>query len=181
MNNEYRIIPIKDFPGYFIDTDGVVRSNKVIGRPSNKSVQTEMRRLKGVIHHTGYLMVTLYKNRKRYMRLIHRLVLEAFIGECLEGMECRHLNGDRADGRLSNLKWGTPKENSADRILHGTDDRGEKSVRSVLTEREAIEIYRLKGNESCRYLANRFDVHVNTIYGIWQKRRWKHIHKSPSL
>lgn len=51
---------------------------------------------------------------------VHRLVLEAFVGPCPTEMEARHLNGDRMDNRLENLRWGTKSENAYDKIRHGT-------------------------------------------------------------
>lgn len=53
-------------------------------------------------------------------RYVHRLVLEAFVGPCPPGMECRHLNGDSGDNHLRNLQWGTPSENQFDKVRHGT-------------------------------------------------------------
>lgn len=52
--------------------------------------------------------------------LAHRLVLEAFVGPCPEGMQACHNDGDRMNTRVGNLRWDTPKANSADRWRHGT-------------------------------------------------------------
>lgn len=71
----------------------------------------------------GYDVVSLSRGGKSYARTVHRLVLEAFRGERPRGQEARHLNGNRADNRLSNLAWGTPKENAADRITHDSQQR----------------------------------------------------------
>lgn len=35
-------------------------------------------------------------------------------------METRHLNGDRSDCRLTNLRYGTHSENQYDQVQHGT-------------------------------------------------------------
>lgn len=50
---------------------------------------------------------------------VHRLVLEAFVGPCPEGMEALHGNAIRNDNRLCNLRWDTKSENSQDRVRHG--------------------------------------------------------------
>lgn len=42
---------------------------------------------------------------------VHRLVLETFVGPCPEGMECDHVNRDRSDNRLQNLRWVTSVDN----------------------------------------------------------------------
>ena len=171
----YQIVTMPGFPGYYVDNEGFVWSEKVRGRPTSKPAQPKIRRLKRRLHYSGYLYVGLSNNKKENRRFIHRLVLEAFVGSCPKEMETRHLNGIKNDNRLDNLKWGTCKENRADRLLHGTDDRGEKSVLAKLTNQDAIEIYKLKGIETQKSLADRFGVSRGTIYGIWKKKTWKHI------
>jgi hypothetical protein len=58
---------------------------------------------------------------------VHRLVLEAFVGPCPEGMQCRHFpDRDTRNNRLDNLSWGTPVENAADKVAHGTNNDGRK-------------------------------------------------------
>ncbi len=60
-------------------------------------------------------------------KLVHRLVLEAFIGQCPDGMECCHNNGVRNDNRLSNLRWDTTSANMFDKQRHGTDHMRNKA------------------------------------------------------
>ena len=43
--------------------------------------------------------------------LVHRLVLETFVGPCPEGMECDHRNHNTADNRIENLAWITHSDN----------------------------------------------------------------------
>ena len=52
-------------------------------------------------------------------KYIHRLVLEAFVGPCPEGMETCHNNGVRTDNRLENLRWDTSSANNDDIVKHG--------------------------------------------------------------
>ena len=68
---------------------------------------------------TGYLKVTLMRNGVSDQRLIHRLVLEAFVGACPDDSETRHLNATRTDNRLVNLAWGTSSENNYDIVAAG--------------------------------------------------------------
>lgn len=80
----------------------------------------------------GYPIVTFWRRGKGFTRNVHRLVLETFVGPCPKGCETRHLNGNRTDNRLTNLRWGTRKENVADAIRHGTATIGAKNGRAKL-------------------------------------------------
>lgn len=60
----------------------------------------------------GYFKVGLCKDGKMVNRTIHRLVAEAFI-ERIEGKDyVDHINGDRHDNRVENLRWVTAAENN---------------------------------------------------------------------
>lgn len=68
-----------------------------------------------------YLSVKLAKAGVTKTRYVHELVMLAFEGErpTLDGRcEIRHLDGNEMNNQLSNLKYGTTKENAADRKLH---------------------------------------------------------------
>lgn len=69
----------------------------------------------------GYATVTLsmpgYRPKKYF---VHSLVLMTFGQLRPDGLECRHLNGQKSDNRLENLCWGTHKENYQDQMGHGT-------------------------------------------------------------
>ena len=59
----------------------------------------------------GYLSVCLSKNGKRYGKLVHRLVAEAFIPE-VEGLsEVNHKDEDKTNNRVENLEWCDHKYN----------------------------------------------------------------------
>jgi hypothetical protein len=53
-------------------------------------------------------------------RLVHQMVLAAHAGPRPDGQEVRHLDGDPLNNWLANLAYGTPSENSADKVRHGT-------------------------------------------------------------
>lgn len=58
--------------------------------------------------HSGHVSVAIGKGNSR---LVHQLVLEAFVGPRPKGMESLHLNHDPQDNRLLNLRYGTRSEN----------------------------------------------------------------------
>lgn len=69
---------------------------------------------------SGHIQAKLTQDGKGRLALVHRLVLEAFTGQCPVGMEGCHNNGDPADNRLSNLRWDTKSGNQQDAVAHGT-------------------------------------------------------------
>jgi hypothetical protein len=85
--------------------------------------------------HHGYIMHSV----RNYPRYAHRLACEAWHG-LGDKLEVRHLNGVRTDNRPANLCWGTPAENQADRLAHGTHNRGKRQWLTKITEEQAREI-----------------------------------------
>jgi hypothetical protein len=170
---EYRDLDPFGFLGYRVGSDGTVWSSK-----SGK--------WKGMGPHSwgnrGHQAVILRRDGKRYYLLVHRLILLAFVGPCPPGMEARHVyNPDPRDNRLINLAWGTPKENQADRLRHGTDCRGSKHPLAILTEADIPEIFRLRAQGlSQDQLAERFNVTRYAISRILQRKIWTHIAIRPT-
>lgn len=121
MAMAYPIAPGVEFkaivghPGYCVGDDGSVWS--CVLRGSVRGLGTGWRRLYGHQQRSGHVIVSLGRKNASY---VHRLVLEAFVGPCPEGMECRHLDGNPGNNRLDNLAWGTRKENYEDSVEHGT-------------------------------------------------------------
>lgn len=89
-------------------------------------------RLRSRIRTTDWAILATFATSKGYRRIalcredgskqkfrVHRLVLEAFVGPCPPGMECRHFpDNDTANNRLTNLGWATPVLNMLDRRVH---------------------------------------------------------------
>jgi hypothetical protein len=125
----------------------------------------------------GYRMVALMAGKRHQLR-VHRLVLLAFVGPPTnEQKHTRHLNGDRADNRLCNLAWGTPKENGADLTKHGTI-RGAKNPKARLTEYQVIEIRRRYASgcgKGMKALADEYGVHKTCICFLLTRRSWTHL------
>lgn len=118
----------------------------------------------------GYLRVVLAQSSIRKYYRVHRLVLEAFVGPRPDGMMCRHLDGDRQNNRLDNLAWGTNAENQADRIAHGTSNRGANAPANVLTERQVLQIFR--DPRPTRTIASDYSVNAETVRKIKAGKTW---------
>lgn len=84
--------------------------------------------------------LALWKNGKQEICKPHSLVLKAFVGPRPDGMEGCHNDGNPQNNHISNLRWDTPKSNQADRIAHGTTNRGERCGNAKLTETQIIAI-----------------------------------------
>ncbi|MGF6157796.1 hypothetical protein M2267_003055 [Ensifer sp. KUDG1] len=82
-------------------------------------------------------------------------------------------NGHLACVAKKHLSWKTPKDNSADRVLHGTLALGEKNGRAKLTEAQVSEILSLRGKQPRKEIAARFGVTPRTISDIHSGRNWK--------
>jgi hypothetical protein len=138
------------------------------GRISQRIVtEIEVRKLAKT---NGYVSI----KQGRCNLYVHHLVLNAFVGPCPPGLECRHLNGDRSDNRWpENLIWGTWEENYEDRIRHGTDLRGERHPNSKFTQSEVDYI---RSHQNSRgliaKLAREFNVSWNAIRDIRTGRCW---------
>lgn len=158
--------PVPNFPNYFISRFGEVWSR-------NKGKKLTPKRCG---KNSQYRRIQLFKNGKYQNKLIHRLVLEAFIGPCPEGMEACHNNGDSTDNRLENLRWDTHSNNMLDSVDHGTlvDNSGESNGMSKLTLMQVRIVKNLLSFSKLTLseVAEVFNVGISTIVDIKAGRTW---------
>ncbi len=165
--NELKEIP--EFPDYCIDKNGNVWSYKKYG---NLPLPRKLK-----IRNKRYKEIRLYSNGKSEYKLIHRLVLETFIGPCPEGMETCHNDGNSKNNKLSNLRWDTHKNNEKDKIKHGIYRYGENNSRAKLNELQVRIIKWLLDNTymTRKEIGKLFKVKPSTINNIAIKLTWNHI------
>ena len=123
MTEEWR--PVLGWEGYYeVSSFGNVRSiDRVITRSDGRRRHLSGQALAPADNRRGYLYVNLARGRERKVRVVHQLVAEAFLGfrRCgFESVVC-HIDGDRHNNVVSNLRVGTQGENLLDRRRHGTD------------------------------------------------------------
>jgi hypothetical protein len=126
----------------------------------------------------GYHMVRLAMAGVGRTVNVHRLVADAFLGPRPPKSEIAHNDGDRFNNRSDNLRYATHAENLADKLVHGTDNRGSRHGRSVLTEDQVRQIKALRGLQSGKSLAAMFGVSRQIVCDIHKGRRWAHIEAS---
>lgn len=122
-NEEWR--PIKDYEGlYEVSSLGRVRSAQ-----TNKLKKTRVGK-------TGYVYVLLWKDNKDRLCTVHRLVAYAFIPQ-IEGKPfIDHINTNRDDNRVENLRWCTHQENCNNPL---SKEKSSLSHKGHINSRESIE------------------------------------------
>ena len=104
--------PLRNFPSYNGSSEGRivnVRTQKIQKPTLNKN---------------GCAKVSLYKNGKRYVVKVRRVIAETFLGEH-PGMDVRNKNGDPMNNSVDNLEWCTRSE-----LIKEAYERGTKKPRS---------------------------------------------------
>ena len=167
---------ISGWPVYAISDDGRVWSCLVNRHQIIGSKWRELKAAKS--NDAGHRTVTLCHDGRRKNHLVHRMVLEAFIGPCPEGMEACHFpDRDPMNCAINNLRWDTKKGNARDRKLHGTECRGESKSNVKLTDEKVREI-RVRyavGDISQEKLGTKYGVHQTAIGFIVRRVEWRYI------
>jgi len=126
MNNLIEISP-----GYFYNKiDGTPYTNRMAVRKSSgygkeiifvDEIKQHIR-----IHQDGYMVVSLCKGKSSFNW--HRLVWEYFNGKIPKGMFIDHINNNRLDNRIDNLRIVTPMENTQKTIRGKNNHSGYAGV-----------------------------------------------------
>lgn len=126
-------------------------------------------------NHGGYLSVNMVICKGVWLRsTIHKLVLEAFVGPCPNGMQCRHLDDDKTNNCIKNLCWGTQSENDRDAYKNGVNvpKRGFESKNCVVTRKNAQRIKKLyrKNKISQKKLGEKFGISQMTVCNVLREK-----------
>lgn len=161
---QWAVIP--GFDRYYASKDGKVLSlagkyPRIMKKMQNKS---------------GHEYVYVYRDNRQHKMFIHRAVLSAWEGVDAENPFCLHADDNPKNNRLENLRWGTAKDNAADRRKNTGYPVGESAHGAKLTESSVIEIrQRYSHGERSRELANEYNVSRNAITEIVSGKTWSHL------
>lgn len=100
----------------------------------------------------GYPLYRLTDENKRlHSRKPHRMVAEAFIGPAPTGKDrVLHNDGNPLNNHVSNLRWGTARENNLDTIKHGKHNFASREQCSAGHDYTEESTYTLNGCRYCR-------------------------------
>jgi hypothetical protein len=133
------------------------------------------------------VLVRLETGKRRKLR-VHRAVCEAFNGRKPACRETRHLDGDKRNNHADNLRWGTQRENAADRMRHGrgavglrngaytkphTRRRGVTNGNAKLMPEQVLAI--LSDARSQSRIAEDYGVNQTLVSAIKLGRIWNHV------
>ena len=87
----------------------------------------------------GYLQVSLWERGKGRTWFVHHIVTIAFHGPRPSNRHhAAHRDGDKQNNAKENIRWITKEENEAEKVIHGTSNRGQRNGMSK-TSRMARE------------------------------------------
>lgn len=164
---------------YEVSNKGFVRSvDRIVTYPNGKSSRNfKGKLLKQCLNvKKNYYGVRLSKQGKTKLWLVHQLVAAAFLGVRPKGFVICHGPKGNLCNEITNISYGTAKQNSADQWRDGTKRYGEKCSWSKLTSSEVLKIKKLhkKGAKS-KDLAIMFNVSRSSICDILKERTWNHL------
>ena len=111
---EYKII--KDFPNYEVSNFGNIRNNKT-GKVLKPGINTN-----------GYYKVSLCSDGNIYQKLVHKLIAESFIANPYNKQCVDHINNDRLNNNVNNLRWASYQENSMNSKLNSNNTSKYKGI-----------------------------------------------------
>lgn len=184
---EYR--NIREFPGHVVGEDGSVWSYWQSGGPrgSGRGCRTIGDNKWQISYRNdpdGYVRVRFSVEGRRINKKTAILVLQYFVGpRPTPQHHAAHKDGNKKNNHLSNLYWATPKQNTADRVKHGTmrmpspSHPGASNGRAKLTETNIRSIRKSysNGNITQQMLADKFGVSDVLISLIVRLKVWGHV------
>lgn len=132
-------------------------------------------------HPNGYLLVSLHTPQRKLKAKIHRLVAEAFISSG-EGRECDHVDHDKTNNRVSNLRWVSHKENM--QAAHAAKrfspvHNHKQAARFLLSAGDVQLMHKLRAAGTHPLsLAATFKVTIGSVHRILRGDRWPELHPS---
>lgn len=169
--------PVVGFEGYYeVSNLGRVRSvDRIITYSTGVKTPYKGKVISSIVTQ-AYLQVNLQVNQRRKMAYVHRLVAEAFIPNPDSKKHVDHINGDKLDNRVENLRWATPRENQYNPVTV-------RRHREMMAKRVCKSIKRVYQYDLDMNLINTFSsiadagrqtgINTSSIVGCCRNRQYK--------
>lgn len=154
--------PVPSLPGLWAGSDGSIWSHRR-RKPARLSPYLT----------SGRQAVACRVKGRRVARYVSRLVLEAFVGPCPDGMECCHFNGDRLDNRLENLRWDTRAANADDARRHRLASGGDGLIPTAELALAVLALF--KAGFPPADIATRLGLKRHAVYAVIRGATWSHV------
>lgn len=170
--------PIKNYEGiYEVSDSGEVRSldRTVSGKTINTRQNIKGRVLKKYPQVNGYLKVCLCSPGGRRWTSVHRLVAQEFIRkEREEHTTVHHLDNNKQNNRVENLKWVTHKENMEVANKDSRFPKGVHCYNSQINDATSVMIRLCTSIFSVKECSEIFKVSEAVVRPIKNGKTWKH-------
>lgn len=125
----------------------------------------------------GYNTISFSFESKKRLKLVHRLVAEAWLGSCPSEKQVNHKDGNKSNNTPQNLEYLSPGENDLHAYRTGLKDaKGEKNGRAKLTEEVIKKIRALASNgDHYSQIARSFGITPSHCHAIITKKYWGHV------
>lgn len=158
-DNEEKFVDIKNYEGiYKIGDKGTILG---LSRSNDDRYKHNVWVLKQNEHRTGYMYVTLQKDKKKKTISVHRLVAENFIKNINNYPCVNHIDSNRKNNDVSNLEWCTYKQNTQWALKTGRFDNMKK-LNSQRMKNNKLNGY-IIANEITKKKVAKFDKYNNLI------------------
>lgn len=143
--------PIASLPGYSVSNKGRVRKD------STGEIMV-------LSQNGGYCRITISKH-------VHRLVAEAFLEKQTGKDWVDHIDGNRSNNNVENLRWVTPSENC---MAFGYESRRRKKMRKVRATNQNGETIIFESRQAAaKYFGcSESEIHYNRRYKKGTKKGW---------
>tara|TARA_B110000211_G_C13897474_1_gene472373 strand:+ start:139 stop:693 length:555 start_codon:yes stop_codon:yes gene_type:complete len=130
----------------------------------------------------GYEMVSAYqkKNGKKSGRYVHKLVAQHFLEKQEDHEFVIHLNYDKLDNRIENLKWATKREKELHQFSGPAHINRKPRLHSAKLTEARVRLIKRKINDPNRktrmkMIAKQFGVSEMQLYRIKSGENWGHV------